>query len=321
MRRLQKQNLKVKSKSKSPKSIVIEAPEVMDVTEGSHREKTMRFLFLIDDYLSKGSVVRICFKNTKTLHPCGTLVFVSNIDVWKAKYPSRLRLKALPSDPVVAQLFKHIGILEQLGLMIELDTSHSMVKDWHYHSGNSMDAAEYRDLAISARDYIDHPEKSLFPGCLNEAVSNTIDHAYETEPSSNELPPKAVRKWWMFSQVRDGLMSVVIYDQGVGIPRSLLSKPMVQDIFKHLNKKDARLIEAAVSSPRTSTQLPYRGKGLPEMFSFSQQLHQGGLSILSARGGFFYDSERERYKRKHYNIKLPGTLVAWGIPASQTTSH
>lgn len=296
------------------KTQLVRAPEVMDVTDGAFRARAMKFLTDIEHYLSIGSSVRLCFGGTKKLHPCGTLVFVSHVEVWQRKYPGRLRLRDLPEDEVVAQLFKHIGLLEKLGMSVDLETSHEMVRDWHFHSGETMDAATYKVLALSAQDYIDHPDKGLFPDCLNEAVANTCDHAYEIQVA--RLPPPDMRRWWMFSQVRDGKLSVVIYDQGIGIPKSLLSKPQWRDVIKKIHQKDGRLIEAAVCSPRTRTLLPYRGKGLPEMLEFTSSLREGRLSIMSARGGFFFNAATENYRRTRYDVALPGTLVMWGIPVS-----
>lgn len=298
--------------------LVVRAPEVMDVTVDAYRVHTMHFLWRVEQLLTEGASVRLCFKDTNKLHPCGTLVFVSHVEVWQARYPGRLRLRGLPDDPIVAQLFKRIGMLERLGLQADIDTSHEMVRDWRYSSGHTMNPAAYKDLALSARSQVDDPNMALFPDCLNEAVTNTVDHAYEVQ--TGKLPPREMQKWWMFSQVREGRLSVVIYDQGIGIPRSLLTKPEYKDRIRKFHQKDGRLIEAAVNSERTSTVLPYRGKGLPEMLQFTKQLRAGRLSILSARGGFFYDAVAQKHSRKRYDIALPGTLVVWGIPLSPVHS-
>lgn len=323
--RLAMRRLRSKNRSRLTKVRQIQvvcAPEVMDVSDRALRAKTLGFLKAVEHSLAAGKSVRLCFRSTKKLHPCGTLVFVSHVEVWQARFPGRLGLRGLPDDLVVAQLFKHIGLLEQLGLSVDLDTSHEMVKDWYYISGEIVDAAAYRALAISARDAINHPLKDLFPGCLNEAVTNAVEHAYTIV--SKRLPPAHVRKWWMFSQVRDGRLSVVIYDQGIGIPRSLMIKPkfseLLGDVILQRRGCDSRLIEVAADSARTGTLLAYRGKGLPEMLQFSKGLESGGLTILSAAGGFFYDSATQKSTKRQYDTYLPGTLVVWGIPLSNQSN-
>lgn len=173
-----------------------------------------------------------------------------------------------------------------------------------------MEASIYRATA-SLRDQIEHPERALFADCLNEAVYNTVNHAYEFEIEG--LPVPELRKWWMFSQVRDGKLFVAIYDFGVTIPASLLRKPEWRD-FTRLRKRDGLLIEAAAASGRTSTRLRHRGKGLPEMLEFSKKLRDGGLTIMSRTGAFTFRAAQGHSRREKYVVPLPGTLVLWELP-------
>jgi hypothetical protein len=64
----------------------------------------------------------------------------------------------------------------------------------------------------------------------------------------------------------------------------------------------------------SSTRLPHRGKGLPEMSEFSKSLEHGGLSIWSQNAGVTYNAQQEDEKRHRVAESLPGTLVLWSIP-------
>lgn len=294
---------------------VIIAPETFYFLSESNRAKLFSFLALVKAALLANIRVVIDFKATRQLHPCGTLIFLSHLDLWLDKFPGQLTCK-YPEDPIVEELFQHVGVLSKLGLTSRKIVSHERVKYWLFHCGTELDSATYSDLTKSTRSGILHPYKELFADCLNEAVANTIHHAYEY-PFKN-MPSRAQQKWWMLSLLKDDELFVAIYDAGIGIPGSLKRKPLFSDFFRRRHYNDARLIQAAVGSKWSSTQLPHRGNGLPEMLEFSQSLEHGGLSIWSANGGLSYNphipDRRNREIRHHIDQKLPGTLVLWSIP-------
>jgi hypothetical protein len=265
----------------------------------------------VEEALSEGLVVKLDFSQVKELHPCGTLVFMSRLDIWLEKHPNRLTCN-YPEDDVVEQLFQHVSVLSRLGLSSRKKVDHERVAFWHFHCGATADPSAYKDLTLSVIDRIDHPVRILFADCLVEAVCNTVGHAYEFE-GENGLP-KSLRKWWIFSQYKEGRLYVAIYDAGIGIPSHLRKKPEWTEFLRIRQYKDARLIQSAIVTNRTSTKLPERGKGLPEMLEFSQMLHAGGLSIWSGKGGFIYDAQNGQMKRKKFTSPLGGTLVQWEIP-------
>lgn len=259
--------------------------------------------------------VMIDFENTTDLHPCGTLLLLSHLDLWLDEYPGQLTC-TYPNDPIVEELLQHVGVLTKLGLTSRKVVSHERVKFWLFHCGTELDSATYSDLTKSTRSGIVHPHKELFADCLNEAVANTIHHAYEHH--FKNIPSRVQQKWWMLSLLKDDLLFVAIYDAGIGIPGSLRRKPQFGEYFKRRHYNDARLIQAAVGSTWSSTQLPHRGNGLPEMLEFSHSLKSGGLSIWSEKGGLTYNPQvhdkSKREVRHHVDQRLPGTLVLWSIP-------
>ena len=128
------------------------------------------------------------------------------------------------------------------------------------------------------------------------------------------MVPPALRKWWIFSQYKDNRFFVAIYDIGDGIPRTLRRKPEWIEFLRLRHYKDGSILRSAIATSRTRTLQPERGKGLPEMLEFSKSLKAGGLSILSAKGGFRYDAETETMRHRKFSQPLRGTLVQWAIP-------
>lgn len=265
----------------------------------------------VDDALLEGHSVRLDFRTIEELHPCGTLVFLANFDRWTDLFPGRL-FGTYPQDQVIEQLLQHVNVMSRLNMEERREINHERVRFWHYKSGATVDAESYANLATTVRDNIAHPESMLFADCLNEAVANSVGHAYDFETAA--LPPESHRKWWVLSSLREDYVFVAIYDMGVTIPASLRRKPEWADYLKRRKYKDARLIDAAVTSRRTSTKLPHRGKGLPEMLEFSQNLASGSLSIASGRGAYIYDAGEGTERRRPLECPMPGTLVLWQIP-------
>ncbi|WP_146099958.1 hypothetical protein [Achromobacter insolitus] len=275
------------------------------------RQELMAVIERVDQLFLDGKSVKLDFRKVEFLHPCGTLVFLAHFDRWADLYRGRL-FGTYPEDEVVEQLLQHVKVMERLGLEERRQVTHERVKFWHFKSGATANAAPYKDLATTVRDNIDHPQSALFADCLNEAVANSVGHAYDFERPW--LPPKSHRKWWVLSLLKDDHVFVAIYDLGVSIPSSLRRKPEWADYLKLRPLKDSRLISLAVTSNRTSTKLPNRGKGLPEMLEFSQQLASGALSIASGNGAYKYDADAAKSTRYRLDCPVRGTLVLWQIP-------
>lgn len=299
-------------------TLKIVAPKALNFLEENARVRLFNFLETVANSLQNGKRVVIDFCETIDLQPCGTIIFMAHLDEWVESYPAQITC-TYPEDDVVEQLFQHVGVLFRLGLSPRKKVEDDRVRYWHYHSGTNTDSATYKELTKSIRDGIIHPAKELFADCLNEAVVNTVNHAYRF--GASKMLAKAQQKWWMFSLLKDDQLFVAIYDRGVGIPDSLRRKPEWTQYLRLRQYKDARLIEAAIDSKLTSTKLPHRGKGLPEMLEFSQNLKAGGFSIWSKKGGVSYNAELGVGHRRRLPLSLPGTLVLWSIPFRKEHEH
>jgi hypothetical protein len=219
-----------------------------------------------------------------------------------------------PADEVVGQLFQHVGLLERLGLSAKWAITSEKVKYWHFMQGTCTDTTELRTLLADHEKSLSKDVRSQLYASLSEAITNVINHAYPgTEESLSE------KHWWMFSKQKDGKLLIAVCDRGIGIPDSLRQKPYLRDYVRRLrvsNKKrmDETLIADAVGSPRTVTQLPHRGKGLPDMLEFVRLLGDGGLTILSQHGVFSFRGLENQPLSRTYRSPLNGTLLFWEIP-------
>lgn len=291
--------------------VTVPAPDTFELGSDENRAAVFRFFERVLHALEAGSKVKIGFGSTAELHPCGTLVLMANIEEWMTLHPGKLSCDH-PKDEVVEQLFQHVGLLAKFGHVPRKEISSERVAHWHFYSGSTADPSTFLDLTLSIIDEIDHPNAPLFADCLNEAICNTVGHAYKD--CSESTVPKPLQKWWIFSQYKGGRFFVAIYDIGDGIPRTLRRKPEWVEFLRLRHYKDGSILRSAIATTRTRTLQPERGKGLPEMLEFSQSLKAGGLSILSAKGAFRYDALTETMRHRKFSLPLRGTLVQWTIP-------
>lgn len=287
--------------------IMIDAPEVFSLIDSYDRKKLLFFIKNIKNHLHNKRKIYLIFDKTKILHPCGTLFAISNIESMLTLYPKTINCN-YPKNDIVEQLFQHIGFLSLLG---KTDSRKKItaenVRYWRYVNGVSTDdVSKFKDL-LQSINLDEDIESGLFEG-MSEAVTNTIQHAY----NNNEQ-----KMWWMFAQKKDSLFEITICDLGMGIPASLRKKPEIIEYIASIvaeNRRDTSLIEVAVGSNRSSTNLAHRGNGLKDMLDFAKTNNIGGFRIFSAKGVFSYKASNNQEYKKDYRDEVRGTIVQWQIP-------
>ena len=306
----------VRAKSKKSlliKPVGISAPDIFEISSQSQRIKLISFVSRIAEYLSRNRRVRLNFDETKTLKPCGTLYFIAAIEDFLHLFPGKISAK-YPIDDVVEQLFQHVGILECFGLSKRKVVTADNVVNWHFAKGSDATTDAFKSL-LKAHEKALGGEiiRSELYACLSEAVTNTRTHAYPNRADG-------VNNWWMFSQAMDNKLTVAICDLGIGITKSLLSKPELSDYLRRayriLSKRQIHkdLIKVAVSSDRTQTGLAYRGKGLPQMLDLIKGGSEGGFRVQSSYGLYQYDAATKSDQLMTLEEKIRGTLIQWTLP-------
>lgn len=305
-------------KIKVNKPVGISAPEIFSVSNNVDRHELLYFIDRIYAAVSNGRNVRLNFEKTTSLKPCGTLYFVSVVDDLLSRFTPSITAKYPPND-IVEQLFQHIGLLEKLGLTSRKVVTADNVVNWHFAKGTDATMDVFSSLLTAHQQSMGGEiTKSELYDCLSEAVTNTKAHAYL---NVSNVPTT----WWMFSQAVNGRLTVAISDLGIGISKSLLQKPELSDYLRKLRRLTARnhldedLIKIAVSSDRTKTGLPYRGKGLPQMLDFIKKGVDGGFRVQSSFGIFQHDSKTSKTETATLKKAIRGTLIEWTLPLNQVT--
>ncbi len=295
------------------RNIRLSTPEHFTLGDAAARLALFKLVHALREGLAQGHRVHLDFTQSKRLHPCGTLYFTANLDQALTDYPGQITCN-YPEDNTVEQLFQHIGLLQWMGLSPRQAITAENVRHWHFVKGKTGDAAGFAELMAEYTNSFDGQVRMGLYSSLTEAVTNTIQHAYPDIPATEVAP----RPWWMFAQRLDDLLTVTICDLGIGIAESLKRKPELKDYLLHWRPKtrDKKLIEAAAGR-RSSTKLPYRGRGLPEMLEFVRTSRIGGMIIHSNRGTYSYDVDTQTERTVVMAPALPGTLIQWTLSIAE----
>ena len=304
---------KPKSSFNSQATISILVPfHVRYYADKKQRRIFSAFLDHVEQSLAVGKIVTLNFNETVRLFPCGVLIVMGMVDHWIAKFPNRLTAN-YPEDDLVEQMLQHVGVLQKLGLQPRKTISHDDVTRWHYFTGKNVDATTIEPFMNQVRGLVGEEAQMGLADCVNEAMTNVRHHAYNDETGG---------RWWIFATISDQRVFVAMHDRGASIPATLLEKPEVWDYLTgrmwRQGRADGKLISAA-SEGRTSTKLPYRGKGLPEMLQFTKLSDNGELAIYSRRGFFRFNGREKTESVGKLDKPITGTLIVWTLNLSGAT--
>jgi hypothetical protein len=160
-------------------------------------------------------------------------------------------------------------------------------------------------------------------GVLVEAIENTKLHAY---PDDVATPHPNVGRWWIAGAAKRSSRSLtlVVYDQGVSIPRSLPSWHKYDNVSGMLHRAlgkphdpldtstDGMAMRVAMKVALTRTNQVQHGKGLRLMQSFIDGCDDGKLRVISRCGEFVYQKGLKPKATTHH-VTIGGTLIEWSI--------
>jgi len=265
------------------------------------------------------------FAALRTISSGAGLVLAAEIDRRRLVTGAKPRSWDEEWDPAVRAYFEQAGLFELLGIQPQLTSTDSPptsdLQAVRFIRGRSVRGeygAALRDRLEALCGKTIGPKRTVYEA-ISEAIANTR-HAYPQDVAI--WPTKATGSWWAagtWNSATD-VVSLQLYDQGVGIPATLPRSGHWSDIMKmvglgerlHPERSDDRLIVAALEVGRTSTGEQGRGKGLAEMASWIDKLGNGFLRITSGRGSITYRSDGETSGTSR-RAPFCGTLIEWEI--------
>lgn len=261
------------------------------------------------------------FSTIKSIGPAASLLLAAELDRFSSQVGSHLRPYVDTWQPQIKCIFHELGLLPFLGLpQYETPTPmpNQRLRFLPLNSGERTvgeDAEKLRvDLETLSGKQLNAPKAAYSAIC--EAMTNATQHAYVHKDTA--WPAPYLRKWWAagaFDTV-DQTIHLFVYDQGVGIPRTLPRSTVWNQLRRRrLERNDASLIDAAIDLRRSSVPVAGRGRGLQDIVSMIDEEKQGRLRIVSGSGEVTYTPGQKRMT-KRLNGRLLGTLVEWEFSAN-----
>lgn len=333
MHLLQKENFLLKRKVRQSKKRhrgeqfeILRAPNIFAISEKIVRRKLLRFIGkLREKIVLQRRSVKIDFSDTQKMVADGTLLFYAELSrLIRLKGGAEIKCSP-PINEKVAQVLKQVGIFDLVGYRRKVETTHDDVIHWRSAHGHEVIGEKFDEVLGHYDGQITEAlSQKLYLG-FTEAMTNCHHHAYiRVRPDGLNIANEP-KDWWMFSQERDGWLTVVFCDLGIGIPGTLpIQKPTLwQRIELFGSKLDAHAIQEAIVESRTRTGLHHRGKGLKQLVDVVAHVDQGQISIFSNKGQFTLKSKKETISQFKDNIH--GTLIFWKVPikgvANDPASH
>ncbi|HGJ9294284.1 TPA: hypothetical protein ACJX6D_003555 [Acinetobacter baumannii] len=335
-----KKYLKKNTKIKEIEIVIIDLqlPSHINILNPKARKRLRKITKRFRDYYHRNDVcLRLDFKNTKKMYSDGTLYLLAELETLTL-INQAITFKIVPSDEkIVNQVLEQTGILKLLKQKLKFDDDEfdESVRYWNYASGHNSEIDSADSMLDDFNEILsEDTSKNIFTS-LTEALTNCHHHAYQEKRYPNET--KSIKKWWLFSQELDGLLTVCVCDLGIGIPRSLIrnTENVKEDWFTRLKDfitenrtkydKDSAAIKAAIEIGNTRTNLPNRGKGLNQIINKINTMcgHKASIAIHSNKGsyiinrGFMTDlpiTDIINGVAIPYSESIDGTLILWQIP-------
>lgn len=319
VRNRRRKRIKINLRSIRATSIRVTLPKMLNLMDEANgfRGKLLTQIEKIHTFIKKGKKdFLINFSHVEKAYSCGMLLLYSEIRNIRNRYGYTVRFRYIrPSKPKVQQVLEQIGLLKIFNEIRRPTPEDHDVVNWKFTSGNNVSGDKYDDVIPVAGDGLERLSDINMYGGFIEAIKNSVNHAYrEQRPLSQVSSDK--ESWWMFSQIRDDLMTIAICDLGVGIPCTLPhTRPSFWERLKTIGAStDADVIKNSIEHGRSRTEEEHRGNGLPTMAGIAKKVEGASLAIHSNYGMV---SVRDKTMRTHnYRSTISGTLIQWTVPLS-----
>lgn len=288
------------------KEIIVKFPKYISISIPLYREKLLKALKHIHSRDTTKRPIFLDFRDVEILYPDGAIYLVHKLD--KLCHKSNVKGRSSSLTTVRAMLSK-LGIHELLKIAEYRPTKLvPIVERWHIIEGVSAELGEkYDEIEDQINKIVkDKKSKLILHNAISEAITNVINHAYDSEA--------IYRKWLLFFALDPDSHScyIVLSDLGNTIPATVpvtWKEKMMNLNDLYLSKKDSQLIELATKLHKSATGLDYRGKGFTDIMQVERDMSGSKVMVVSRKGA--WSSE---VGPKDYSEEIQGTTVNWCLP-------
>ena len=295
------------------------APRSFDIFERTTRSILLRKLRDLRRRIAiKRERTCLDFSQTEKMIADGGLLFVAELRRLIRYVEGKVEIGfESPKSEKIYQVLQQIGVCDLLGVKSVIVPKDDDVINWRYAQGAQVEGKKYDDILANYDGEIAQPlQEKLFTG-ITEAMTNAINHAYDLERNDGLDANDKQKEWWMFSQEKDGYLSVLFCDLGAGIPRTLPIKhpSLYRRLLKFGKSSDADAIDYAVRDSKSRTKKTYRGHGLGQIMRVCESIEGAQVIIFSNKGAL---TRLNGHKKLHsYPDSILGTLISWKVPLQE----
>jgi hypothetical protein len=235
-----------------------------------------------------------------------------------------------PKSDRTKQVLKQTGMDRLLNLTISGDPDREDVVHWRIAEGSHaiVDPSALAPIMADIESVSGMESHPVYQGII-ESMANCVEHAYKPHSDVTRKMPKNPG-WWVFQQVKDDILHVVICDLGIGVRRSLpltlAGERGMYEKLMHVVRKakgvDNRALLAAMEYGRTSTGQKQRGKGMRNAHEVVDSLGEGNFFAMSNAGRYDYSKRPDSREGSHRTGKMrhsiQGTILGWRLPLQRT---
>jgi hypothetical protein len=320
----------------SPEGLVLVAPAYFALmsNSNSHTDSYVDqfFTFLAQLRSVTESLVQIDMGGVRRMVADATLLFKAELSRLVQRRGTTITA-IVPRSVRTQQVLRQTGLDRLLNLTIEVSPDREDVVHWRIAEGpkDVVDPDTLEGIMADIEAVTGMASHPVYQGII-ESMGNCVEHAYKTHPDVKRTMPNNPG-WWVFQQVKDDFLSVVVCDLGIGVsralPLTLIKEPGLLKKLLHFARRargvDNRALLAAMEYGRSSTGEHQRGKGMRNAHAVVDDIGAGEFTAVSNRGCYVYTrtapSAEPRWRTVKLKHSVNGTILRWKLPLKRTSTE
>lgn len=318
--------------------MIIKAPENISIYDLDIKQadyiKTIDFLESLKKHIGSGKNCCIDFSSTERVTAAALVLVYATVETANKVHKKNIGFGSSKKSKRVNDTIRTSNLSKLLnaqGFEYSLDSSRRMPIVSSTGSNHLEEIIDY----IQQRIYNDKmsPEtEHAYGDAVSETINNVGLHAYPDSPNEE-------KRWWLTCSTFGKKLYLAIYDQGVGIPKTVVDRPWFfgrlskidPNLYAEMNNQfpseiasgltfwvpqripDEKLIYLSMQGDVTGTQKDKHGQGSKSIMALVSDTSDGILWVFSNNGVYTFNQEGQTPSLVKLNKKFPGTLIQWNI--------
>lgn len=316
---------------------VITAPDSISIYEFEGRDANYYTTLVFLDQLRSRFKIKRClvdFSRTKKISAAALVVVYAAIEIASFGRAGKADVVLSKLSPAVNESLKNSNLIKLIRGG-QFSYALSDARDIPVISSVGKEQMEEIIDFIQNRIYNERMSadtEHVYADAVSETINNVRLHAYPGSPSGE-------KRWWLLCKTYGKKLYLAIYDNGVGIPKTVVERPwfltamqsthpeeygkllsMVPDlersgvsVFVPTVISDERLIYYSMQGDVTGTNKEKHGQGSKSIKALVNDTEDGKLWVFSNKGVYTFNAEGQEPGMAKLKKRFPGTLVQWNI--------